>query len=155
MSGEHTQAETKRQAKIGFDQTAVAAVSNLQISALSVRNQIERTALTRHGLTWSGFVTLWVIWIWQSPEARQIAAETGLAKATLSGVLNTLEAGKLIKRKPSPDDKRIIIVTLTAKGQKLIEQVFPEFNGAAKAAVSPLAKDSQRDLASYLAAIAR
>ena len=155
MAGEHTQAETKRQAKGNFDFSAIAAVSNLQISALSVRNQIEREALAEHGLTWSGFVTLWVVWVWEKPEARQVAAETGLAKATLSGVLNTLEAAKLIQRQASADDRRIVLVSLTAKGKKLIELVFPKFNQATLAITEHIGKENKRDLANLLAALVR
>jgi MarR family transcriptional regulator, organic hydroperoxide resistance regulator len=152
MAGQHTQAETKRQ-NPSLDLLALAALSNLQISALSARNQIERTVLDAHGLTWSGFVTLWVVWAWNKPEARQLAAETGLAKATLSGVLNTLESSKLIVRKQSKDDKRIILVGLTTKGQKVIEKVFPEVNRAAKEITTHVGKENIRDLANFLAAL--
>lgn len=151
MAREHTQAETKRQTSI--DLTALSAVSNLQIAALNVRNQIERAVLDKHSLSWAGFVTLWVVWVWKNPEARQVAAETGLAKATLSGVLNTLEAGKLITRKQSKDDKRIILASLTAKGQKLIEKVLPEVSLSAKEITSHVGKENLRDLANFLAAL--
>lgn len=151
MAREHTQAETKRQGSI--DITALAAVSNLQIAALNVRNQLERAVLDQHGLTWSGFVTLWVVWIWKNPEARQVASESGLAKATLSGVLNTLESSKLIARKQSKDDKRIILVSLTAKGTKLIEKVMPEVSATAKEITQHVGKENLRDLTNFLAAL--
>lgn len=151
MAREHTQAETKRQNP--FDISALAAVSNLQIAALNVRNQIERSVLDKHGLSWSGFVTLWVIWVWKNPEARQVASESGLAKATLSGVLNTLEASKYISRKQSKDDKRIILLSLTGKGQKLIEKVLPEVAQNTKEVTQKLGKENLRDLANFLAAL--
>lgn len=152
MAGEHTQAETKRQTNL--DIAALSAVSNLQISALNVRNQIERSVLDALGLSWAGFVTLWVVMVWKNPEARQLAAETGLAKATLSGVLNTLEAAKLITRKQSKDDKRIVLVALTAKGQKLIEKALPAVNQSAKEITAQVGKENLRDLANFLAALA-
>lgn len=151
MAREHTQAETKRQT--GIDIAALSAVANLQIAALNVRNLIERSVLDKHALTWSGFVTLWVIWVWKNPEARQVAAESGLAKATLSGVLNTLEGGKLITRKQSKDDKRIILLALTAKGQKLVEKVMPEVAQSAKEITQHVGKENLRDLANFLAAL--
>lgn len=151
MAREHTQAETKRQSS--FDISALAAVSNLQIAALNVRNQIERNILDGYSLSWSGFVTLWVIWVWKNPEARQVASESGLAKATLSGVLNTLESGRLITRKQSKDDRRIILISLTAKGKKLIEKVLPEVGQNAKEVTQKLGKENLRDLANFLAAL--
>lgn len=151
MAREHTQAETKRQ--LSGDLAALVAVSNLQISALNVRNQLERLVLDKYGLTWAGFVTLWVLWIWKAPEARQVAGETGLAKATLSGVLNTLESAKLITRKQSKDDQRIILVSLTAKGQKLIEKVLPDVSQTAKEITAHVGKENLRDLSNFLAAL--
>ncbi|MEY4320564.1 MAG: hypothetical protein RLZZ471_505 [Actinomycetota bacterium] len=151
MAREHTQAETKRQTSI--DISALSAVSNLQIAALNLRNQIERQVLDGYALTWAGFVSLWVIWIWNKPEARQVAAETGLAKATLSGVLNTLEANKLISRKQSKDDKRIILLSLTSKGQKLIEKVLPEVAAHSKVITQQVGKENLRDLTNFLASI--
>jgi DNA-binding MarR family transcriptional regulator len=153
MAREHTQAETKRQHSI--DITALSAIANLQVSALSVRNQVERGVLDKHGLSWAGFVTLWVVWVWKTPEARQVAAETGLAKATLSGVLNTLEASKLITRKQSKDDKRIILVALTAKAQKLIENLLPEVNQCAKEITSSVGKENLRDLSNFLSVLTK
>lgn len=151
MAREHTQAQTKRQTSL--DITALSAVSNLQIAALNVRNQIERAVLDQYSLSWAGFVTLWVVWVWKNPEARQVAAETGLAKATLSGVLNTLETGKLITRKQSKDDKRIILVALTTKGQKLIEKVLPEVGQSAKEITGHVGKENLRDLTNFLAVL--
>lgn len=152
MAREHTQAETKRQ--LSIDISALSAVSNLQVAALNLRNQIERAVLDNHGLSWAGFVTLWVIMVWKKPEARQVAAETGLAKATLSGVLNTLESNKLITRKQSKDDKRIILLALTAKGQKLIEKVLPDVAKQSKEVTQNIGKENLRDLANFLAALA-
>lgn len=153
MAREHTQAETKRQ--LSLDISALAAVSNLQIAALNVRNQIERSVLDAHSISWAGFVTLWVIMVWRNPEARQVAAETGLAKATLSGVFSTLESNKLIIRKQSKDDKRIIMVALTAKGQKLIDKLLPDVAKASKDLSQQVGKENLRDLANYLAVLAQ
>ena len=43
--------------------SAMAAVSNVYRAANAVRNHLERTVLAPHGLTWTGWVVLWVIWI--------------------------------------------------------------------------------------------
>ena len=153
MAREHTQAETKRRNPKAVDQFAVASVANLQIAALNVRNQIERNVLDKHKLTWSGFVTLWVIWIWETPDAGQVSAETGLAKATLSGVLKTLETNKLITRKANKEDARSTLLALTAKGRKLIETVFPEFNAEATKITAHVGKENQRDLVNLLSSL--
>ena len=96
MAGPHTIAETEkavetRLADMALDFEAMAVVSNLFRAANAVRNHLERTVLQPHNLTWTAFVVLWVVWIWEEVETRVIAEEGGFSKATLSGVLTTLE----------------------------------------------------------------
>ena len=95
MAGAHTLAETERQvtdrlAGMAIDFTAMAVASNLFRAATAVRNHLERSVLAPHGLSWTAFVVLWVVWIWEPIETSQIAEEGGFSKATLTGVLCTL-----------------------------------------------------------------
>lgn len=133
MAGAHTLAETERQvnerlAGMTIDFKAMAITSNLFRAATAVRNHLERTVLAPHGLSWTAFVVLWVVWIWEPIETRQIAEEGGFSKATLTGVLSTLESRKLAVRKKSKDDGRLVLVELTPAGRKLMQELFPEFN---------------------------
>lgn len=133
MAGVHTLRETERHvderlAGMKIDFKAMAVTSNLFRAANAVRNHLERSVLSAHDLSWSAFVVLWVVWIWETSETREIAAEAGFSKATLTGVLGTLEKRGLATRKRSKDDGRLMLVTLTAKGKKLMEQLFPLFN---------------------------
>ena len=82
MAGPHTLAETEnavqsRLAGLTLDYEAMAVASNLFRAANSVRNHLERTVLQPHDLTWTAFVVLWVTWIWEPIETRQIAEEGG------------------------------------------------------------------------------
>jgi DNA-binding MarR family transcriptional regulator len=79
-------------------------------------------------LTWTAFVVLWVVWIWGRVETRTIAAEGGFSKATLSGVLTTLEGRGLVDRSRSETDGRLVDVALTPAGEKLMRGLFPKFN---------------------------
>jgi DNA-binding MarR family transcriptional regulator len=133
MAGQHTLAETERQvserlAHMNLDFQAMAVTSNLFRAASAVRNHLERTVLSASGLSWTAFVVLWVTWIWEPIETRQIADEGGFSKATLTGVLNTLEGRGLLTREKSKDDGRLVLVSLTPKGRKLMDGLFPEFN---------------------------
>lgn len=133
MAGPHTLAETERQveARLGdltLDFEAMAVVSNLFRAANAVRNHLERTVLAPADLTWTAFVVLWVVWIWDRVETRTIATEGGFSKATLSGVLTTLENRGLVERSRSKTDGRLVDVSLTAEGRKLMRQLFPKFN---------------------------
>lgn len=133
MAGAHTLSETERQVStllkgMNIDFKAMAVVSNLFRAASAVRNHLEREILSRHGLSWTGFVVLWVVWVWESIETRTIAEEVGTSKASLTGVLKTLEREGLIIKKQSKIDRRLVVVTLTSDGRRMMKKIFPEFN---------------------------
>lgn len=158
MAGAHTLRETERHvderlAGMQIDFQAMAVASNLFRAATAVRNHLERTVLAPHELSWSAFVVLWVVWIWETSETREIAAEAGFSKATLTGVLNTLEKRGLASRKRSKDDGRLVLVSLTSKGKKLMEQLFPLFNKQEQFIASALDAKSQVAAAAALRAI--
>ena len=155
MASAHTRTETERQvgdrlADLPLDFEAMAVTSNLFRAANAVRSQLERSVLAPHGLSWTAFVVLWVTWIWQPVETRTIAEEGAFSKATLTGVLKTLEAKKLAKRRKSPDDGRLVLVELTTKGEKLMRQLFPLFNAQEAALVATLNLSEQRTTAEAL-----
>ena len=138
MAGPHTLTETERQVadRLGdltLDFEAMAVVSNLFRAANAVRNHLERTVLAPADLTWTAFVVMWVVWIWDRVETRTIAAEGGFSKATLSGVLTTLEGRGLVERSRSEVDGRLVDVSLTPAGEKLMRALFPKFNAEERA----------------------
>ena len=155
MSGSHTLNETERQVAtklsgMTLDFDSMAAVSNVFRAANATRNFLERTVLAPSGLSWTAFVVLWVSWIWEPIETLTIAEEGGFSKATLTGVLQTLESRGLIKRNRSLEDKRLVLVTLTAKGRKLMLTLFPEFNKHEQEVLSGLSAQQKRELATAL-----
>ena len=158
MAGAHTLAETERQVEtklngLTIDFRATAVASNLFRAATAVRNHFERTVLSQHDLSWTAFVVLWVVWIWEPIETRQIAEEGGFSKATLTGVLTTLEGRGLVLRRKSDTDGRLVLVDLTQPGRDLMVELFPEFN-AGEVAVSSMFSEAQKDqLADMLRAL--
>ncbi len=155
MAGPHTLAETERAAEsriagLELDMESLHVVSNLFRAANAVRNHMERNVLTPSDLTWTAFVVLWVTWIWETAETRVIAEEIGVSKATLSGVLTTLEKRDLITRQKSDDDGRLVIVELTPSGLRLIKKLFPQINAAESHATRFLPAASKEDTAELL-----
>ncbi len=154
MPSPHTLTETEQQVaeKLGglpIDFEAMAVVSNLFRAANATRNYLERTVLAPHGLSWTAFVVLWVTWIWEPIETRQIAEEGGFSKATLTGVLGTLETKGLLQRERSTTDGRLVIVSMTDAGRELMQSLFPEFN-AHEQTVAGAAGDARPELADLL-----
>jgi DNA-binding MarR family transcriptional regulator len=143
MTGDYTLEQTERAVAqrlegLDVDQEALAAIGNLYRAAGAVRNHFERTVLAQHELTWTAWVVLWVIWVWQSIETRHAAAEAGISKSTLTGVVNTLESRSLVRRRPHPDDGRRVLLQLTPRAKRLMTELFPRFNAQEVKVLSPL-----------------
>ncbi|MGD8594241.1 MAG: MarR family winged helix-turn-helix transcriptional regulator [Gammaproteobacteria bacterium] len=56
---------------------------------------------------------------------KDIGEKTLITKGTLTGVIERLENKGLVKKTHAPEDRRHVIVTLTAKGRKIFEKEFP------------------------------
>ena len=54
---------------------------------------------------------------------RQVAEQLGVGRTTVTGLLDKLEAEKLISRAIDPNDRRSFILQLTTKGQELMRQI--------------------------------
>jgi MarR family transcriptional regulator, organic hydroperoxide resistance regulator len=133
-----------------LDFSAMSAVSNIYRTGSAIRNHMERELLARYDLSWVAFTVLWVLWIWGEQETGHVAAEAGITKGTLTGVMKTLQARKLIRRIPHRDDRRRVSIGLSKAGERLIERVFPEFNRHETLAVSALSDAEQAELARLL-----
>lgn len=149
------QAVADRLAGLEVDMTAMAAVSNIYRAANAVRNHVERTVLAPHDLTWTGWVVLWVIWIWGDIESRHVAAEAGISKGTLTGVVSTLMDRGLVRRRVHPDDARRVLLSLSPKGQRLMAEVFPEFNAVEAHVTATLAEKDMLQMARSLRAVVK
>lgn len=157
-AGNFTLAETERAVAerlrgLPVDMSAMAVVSNVYRAAGSVRNYFERTVLQPHELTWTAWVVLWVVWIWDEIETRHVAAEAGISKGTLTGVATTLERRGLIARRTHPADARRVLLSMTAAGSELMEKLFPEFNRAEQFVTAGLGERDRQALAQSLRAI--
>ena len=133
MTGQYTLGQTEQAVEdrlrgLPIDRAAMAAVGNLYRAAGVVRNHFERTVLAEHGLTWTAWVVLWVVWVWDDIETRHAASEAGISKSTLTGVVTTLESRALVRRRPHPADGRRVLLSLSPKAKRLMEELFPVFN---------------------------
>jgi MarR family 2-MHQ and catechol resistance regulon transcriptional repressor len=65
-------------------------------------------------------------------------------------VVDNLERDGLVQRIPSPNDRRVIVVRLTAKGKKLFDKIFPQHARYVTELVSVLTDEDQDRLAALL-----
>jgi DNA-binding MarR family transcriptional regulator len=118
----------QRVAGLRINLDSMALVSNIHRASGFIRDHFERSILADANLHWSAFVTLWCLWIYGELETRRLALEAGVAKSTLSSILNMLEDRKLVRRRTNELERRLVIVNLTASGAELISALFPKFN---------------------------
>ena len=62
----------------------------------------------------------------ESISCSEISDRTLITKGGITGILDRLEARGLIKRLPSSDDRRSVLVRLSAKGIELFRKLYPE-----------------------------
>lgn len=56
---------------------------------------------------------------------KELGEKTLITKGTLTGVVDRLEAQRLVRRSASQEDGRSMIVSLTPAGARLFESIFP------------------------------
>lgn len=135
MPDQHSLEETERATqervgKLAVDFPAAHAISSLYRAANAARSHLTNTVLRPHDLTWTGFLVMWLLWLWESMETRHVAESVGISKATLTGVTKTLMTRGLIDRVPSSVDRRLVELRLSDKGEQLMAELYPEFNAA-------------------------
>jgi len=136
-----------------IDVAAAQTVSSLYRAANAVRAYITNAVLRDYDLTWSGFVVMWVVWIWDGMETRHVAESAAISKATLTGVVKTLENRGLITRESLAQDRRLVRLRLTRSGIDLMTELYPKFNAAESAVVQQLSARSKAGLTRDLRSI--
>jgi len=100
--------------------------------------------LAEVGLHWFAFSTLWCLWLEGELETRHLADKTGVAKNTLSGILNMLEKRKLVHRRVHELERRLVLVELTAAGAEQVRTLVPKCSSEEARITSGLTPDQLR-----------
>lgn len=82
-------------------------------------NTIQRLTVRESNLTPPQFQTLRLLWEQNGKPFKDLAAEIGCTRPTMTGIVDTLEKNGLVTRQPNPDDRRSLLVTLTERGKSL------------------------------------
>ncbi len=105
------------------------------------------------GLTMSQFDVIATLGNTTGMSCRDIGEKTLMVKGTLTGVLDRLEKKQLITRAENPQDKRSVLVQLTATGQRVFESAFPAHLAYLERAFKRLGKQRLATLQQELAAL--
>src|ERR1041384_5726734 len=75
----------------------------------------------------------------------ELADAAGVTRATMTGLIDTLERDGLVRREPDPDDRRMMSVRLTAKAQTFLKQMLPGHFQTMARLMAPLS-ETEREL---------
>lgn len=105
-----------------------------------------RLALSaRHGLAVSEVITLAHLASTGSVRASDVAARTGLAQGSVTGLLDRLERRGYVERIRPPQNRRVVLVELTGPGRAVAEGMYaPVLPALVDAAAEPGAPDPQQ-----------
>jgi DNA-binding MarR family transcriptional regulator len=119
-----------------------------------------RPILTELNLTYPQYLVLLVLWEEERVTVGRLGERLQLDSGTLSPLLKRLEANGFVHRERSPDDERLVNVTLTPAGRRLErkaqcipEQLFSSTGTSEKEAVD--LRDAVRHLTDALTASLR
>jgi DNA-binding MarR family transcriptional regulator len=83
----------------------------------------------------------------------ELAEAAGVTRATMTGLIDTLERDGLVKRQPDPDDRRMMSVRLTAKAERFLRELLPNHFKAINTLLSPLDEAERKTLVRLLGKI--
>ena len=99
-----------------------------------------------YGLTPLQYAALAVIREHPEIDATRLSALVAFDRTTLGNVLERLEARKLVMRHPSPDDKRVKLLKLTAAGSSLVKRAEAAVLRAQERILAPLRPNDRNRL---------
>ncbi len=126
-----------------FERAALAAVSEaapttdldslrasfdlIRASTLLVQ-RLEAEVHRPAGWSMAGFRVMFCVWVAGELEPRDIARLSGLSRAAVSSVLNTLERDGLVDRSRESADRRLVTVRLTPDGEHRLVAAYERQN---------------------------
>lgn len=88
-----------------------------------------RGLLAKHEISQGRFVVLTLLN--HDPEKpvnlADLAERSRVTRATMTGLIDTLERDGLVKREPSSGDRRMLLVRLTASGRTFLDSILPDY----------------------------
>lgn len=127
------------------DNRALAAYVKLSRAAESVSHTIN-DHLHAYGLTVSQFGVLEALHHRGTMSVGQLGKKILRSSGNMTLVVDNLVKRKLVVRERSVEDRRILEVSITEQGRRLIEEIWPEHLAGVVAAFSVLSVEEQEQL---------
>ncbi len=79
-----------------------------------------------------------------------LADESLVTRATMTGLIDTLEKDGLVIREAAADDRRTILVRLTKQGEAFLKLMLPDYFQSVSAIIQPLSENERKHLVRLL-----
>jgi DNA-binding MarR family transcriptional regulator len=143
--------EAWRRERPDLDVTPLAVLSRVSRLALHL-DRARRQTFTEHGLQAWEFDVLAALRRAGSPyelSPGQLLTQTLVSSGTMTNRIDRLEARGLVTRRPDPEDRRGVVVTLTSAGRARVDAALADLLGHEDAileALRPADRDRLADL---------
>ena len=134
----------------GFDADVMAVAFHLYRATQEAIARAEAEVLRPIGLSWVGYVTLMGLWVSGPSEVRALARMQVASKPAVVKSLDVMERLRLVRRRRSRTDRRLVHVSLTASGQRMIRRVQREIHRREHRLIGRLGAGEKRTLARLL-----
>jgi DNA-binding MarR family transcriptional regulator len=111
------------------DARAMRLVLSLYRASNALVYDLESAVHRPRGWSWAGFRVLFVLWLVGPLEAKRAAQLSGMSRAAVSALVNTLERDGLVtRRRGAGPDRRAVELSLTATGTEAVASAFAAHN---------------------------
>lgn len=136
------------------DPVSMKLVLELTRVASALVYDLESTVHRPGGWSWPGFRVLFVLWLAGPSEAKRVAKLSGMSRAAVSALVNTLERDGYVTRRRSEVDRRAVELRLTDAGLDAITTTYAEHNRREQVWASALTKPERTILIGLLEKLA-
>ncbi|GAA1749173.1 MarR family winged helix-turn-helix transcriptional regulator [Nonomuraea bangladeshensis] len=136
------------------DPAAMRLVLTLHRVTNALVYDLESSVHRPRGLSWPGFRVLFVLWLAGPGEAKRVAELSGMSRAAVSALVNTLERDGLVARRQAEHDRRAVELSLTPDGRVAITDAFLAHNGRERAWAATLTEAERGTLVTLLEKLA-
>ncbi|HWE71595.1 MAG TPA: MarR family transcriptional regulator [Stellaceae bacterium] len=94
-----------------------------------------KAQLAKHGVPWSAYYYLRVLWETDAITQRELTERVGVMQPNTVSALQTMRRAGWVTIARGDKDRRQILVTLTPKGRTLMQRMLPEIRAAVRSAI--------------------
>lgn len=115
-----------------------------------ISSKVREAYAISHGLSVNEWRVLVVLNEHRHVTAKDVVQHSSMAKVNVSRGVSDLEKRKYIERHEDPTDRRSVLLSLTAKGKKAMNELIPIVREVEKQALDGLSDDERKTLVSLM-----